>query len=254
MARAQDRPVWQHSNPLFRRIAVELGRDDKLLAALPRLATSDPEPTVRHAALLRCADLAAAQRVAHDDDDPQLRAQARALYFSLMAGTHKHSPSQEERLRRLHATDDPALRLHVAIRSPDAASRSSALQALQRPHMPRSNNTSFEVGRADESPLFNRIRSRAMLRRAIVAVTCEIERAVSAQRIADAWKWADTLERFVADWPVRWPLPCSVMHAAQQLQQAAHATPTPALPAPRPRKDIQFSTYPVNLQGNDVGA
>ncbi|QNK00465.1 hypothetical protein [Dyella telluris] len=247
MATATDHPVWKHSNPLFRRIAIELGRDPRLIEALPRLATTDPVPAVRQAALQRCADVAVAQRVAHDDEDPPLRAQARALYFSLMAGTHTQTPPAQERLRLLSASTDPALCLHVAIRSPDAAMRGAALQALQRRQSAMPGNTRDEVTRADENPLFNRTRSRAMLRRAIVVVACEVARALSTQRIVDAWKWADTMERFVADWPVRWPLPCSAVRAANLMQQTFRATDTAALPTARPRTDLQFDAPQVNL-------
>ncbi len=58
------------------------------------------DPGVRSAALKRLADPAFAQRVAHDDTDPGVRAEARALWFDLLAGNA--SPS---RLRRANATD-----------------------------------------------------------------------------------------------------------------------------------------------------
>jgi hypothetical protein len=246
MAKTKHRSIWQHNTSLFRRVAAEFGRDEKLLAALPRLAISDPDPSVRRAALSRCADLAVAQEASFTDTDVENRAYARALYFSLIAGTHEKAPSLATRLRLIEAQTDMALILHVAIYSPEQSMRTFAQQRLESDRHDIGRDASTDLGVAD--PIFNKLRSRAMLRRAIVTVACEVERALCANDPNEALKWADAMERFVGDWPTRFPLPHYVTRASRLLQETLFTPPPQPLPAP-PQRETYFARLRFNLSG-----
>jgi len=244
MAKPKNRSIWQHNTSLFRRVAAEFGRDDKLLAALPRLALSDPDPSVRRAALARCADLAAAQEASYTDSDADNRTYARALYFSLMAGTHEQAPSYATRLRLMKVQTDRALILHVAIYCPQKGLRELAQQWLENDRHEGTREVVADLGFAD--PIFNKVRSRAILRRAIVTVACEVERSLAIDDESAALKWAEAMERFVGDWPARWPLPHYVARASRLLQRKLFRPLTPPLPPPA-RKNLSFSPPSFNL-------
>lgn len=244
MAKSKQRSIWQHNTSLFRRVAAEFGRDEKLLAALPRLALSDPDPSVRRAALSRCADLPAAQEASYTEGDPENRAHARALYFSLMAGTHEQAPKLSTRFRLLKVQSDRALILHVAIYSPDLGLRKLAQQMLESDRHEETREVVPDLGLSD--PVFNKLRSRVVLRRAIVTVACEIERSLAADDQKAALKWAETMERFVGDWPARWPLPHYVARASLLLQRTLFRPRQPPLPPPT-RKDFRFAPLRFDL-------
>ncbi|WP_199096556.1 hypothetical protein [Dyella sp. ASV21] len=244
MANKQRQPVWLHDNALFRCTAIELSNDAQLIAQLPRLAMSDPAPAVRQTALLRCNDLVAAQHLSHNDPDERTRVRARQLYFSLMAGTHHNAPTLNDRLRLLQGLTDPALVLHLAMRSHELSLREAAQQQLEHRQYAGPTGGSIHVDRADEDPIFNKARSRALLRRAIVTVAHEIESALSTHDQANAWKWVDALERFVADWPVRWPLPHYAIRASRLLQTAPPPGPAGVLPAPTRRTVVSLARPP----------
>jgi len=244
MAKTKHRSIWHHNTSLFRRVAAEFGRDEKLLAALPRLALSDPDPSVRRAALSRCADLPAAQEASYTDGDSENRAFARALYFSLMAGTHEQAPPLSTRLRLLKVQTDRALILHVAIYSPNKSLRAVAQKSLEDDRHEGTREVTADLGFSD--PIFNKLRSRIMLRRAIVTVACEIERSLGLDDAKAALTWADAMERFVGDWPARWPLPHYVARASRLLQLALFSAPKAPLPPP-PRKDLNFASPTFNL-------
>lgn len=244
MAKTKSRSIWQHKTSLFRRVAAEFGRDEKLLAALPRLALTDPDPAVRRAALFRSADLAAAQEASYTETDQENRAHARALYFSLMAGTHEKAPPLATRLRLMQVQPDRAVTLHAAIYSPDESLRHLAQRKLEEDRFSGTREVVADLGTAD--PIFNKVRSRMMLRRAIVTAACEIERALGNGDHDGALTWTDAMERFVADWPVRWPLPHYVAHASRRLQKALFRPALPASTTPA-QLDTSFRAHDFNL-------
>lgn len=211
------RPIWRHDNALFRRTAIELSRDPRLIPQLPRLAIGDPSPDVRRAALERCQDLVAAQHMAHNDADDANRTHARRLYVALMAGTHDNAPRIADRLRLLRVQEDPALMLHLCAHSPDQGLREAALQKLEAQLFVRGFGASAEVDRIDESPIFNRARSRALLRRAIVTAAYQVEAALKANDHAALAPWIDAMERFLVDWPARSALPHGVVRTGRLL-------------------------------------
>ncbi len=70
------KPRWQHKDAAVRVRAVAADQDEKLQAALPELATSDPNPGVRLAALKRMDDPRAWSRCVHEDSEEKLREEA----------------------------------------------------------------------------------------------------------------------------------------------------------------------------------
>lgn len=126
------KPRWQSSDAGVRRESVDTGGDDALLAALPTIATGDTDTVVRIAALRRAADIALAQRQAHDDASPDVRAAAESLWFDLMSGRHPKAPDVDTRLRLLTAQDHRRLIEHLAEHATEPALRQAALQRVDR--------------------------------------------------------------------------------------------------------------------------
>ena len=112
------KPRWLSKDAETRRRAVQHDQDSELVANLSRLAREDTDAGVRVAAMKRLADPGIAQGLAHDDTDPAVRAQARALWFELLTGSHPAAPALAERLRLLKAQDDGELIEHIARRAP----------------------------------------------------------------------------------------------------------------------------------------
>ena len=127
-----NKPRWQAKEPAVRRAGVAGDDDAELLASLAGIARQDPDPGVRSAAMKRLADPAVTQRVAQEDADPGVRADARRLWFDLLAGTHAQSPSPVECTRLLRAQDDAALIEHVARSAADQRLRAAALERVTR--------------------------------------------------------------------------------------------------------------------------
>lgn len=250
MAKFLHRFLSPQRTTLYRRLAAELGRGDELVAALPRLAISDADPAVRRAALARCADLAVAQEASYVDADSDNRAYARALYFSLMAGTHEKAPPLIARLRLLESQGDLPLILHAAIFSPDQSLRDLAQRKLESDRFTATRGSHDDLGIAD--PIFNKARSRAILRRAIVTSACEVERALSANNHDAAMNWTDAMERFVGDWPVRWPLPHYVARTSRLLQETLFKATLPTRPLLL-SQDTSFEAPAFNLPDGYTG-
>lgn len=161
-----------------------------------------------------------------------------------MAGTHEQAPPLSTRLRLLKVQTDRALILHVAIYSPNKSLRAVAQKSLEGDRHEGTREMTPDLGFSD--PIFNKVRSRIVLRRAIVTVACEIERSLGLDDAKAALKWADAMERFVGDWPARWPLPHYVARASRLLQLTLFSPPKPPLPPPL-RKDLSFAPPTFNL-------
>ena len=116
----------------MRLLAVAHDNDSELVASLARLAREDADAQVRLAALKRLADPGITQGVAHDDTDPLVRTQARALWLDLLAGTHARAPSLAERMRLLRAQDDGELVEHIARVAREPELRRAALDRVTR--------------------------------------------------------------------------------------------------------------------------
>ena len=127
-----NKPRWQAKEASVRRAGVAGDDDPELIATLANIARQDSDPGVRNAAMRRLADPALTQRLAQDDADPGVRADARKLWFELMAGTHPRAPTAIECARLLRAQDDTALIEHVARAATDASLRGAALERVTR--------------------------------------------------------------------------------------------------------------------------
>jgi hypothetical protein len=127
-----NKPRWQAKEASVRRAGVAEDDDAELLAKLSSIAREDADPGVRSAALKRLAEPALAQRIAHEDTDPGVRADAKRLWFDLLAGVHAKAPSPAECVRLLRAQDDAALIEHIARNATDAGLRAAALARVTR--------------------------------------------------------------------------------------------------------------------------
>jgi DNA repair protein SbcC/Rad50 len=127
-----NKPRWQSKETAVRRAGVAEDDDAELLASLASIARTDADPGVRSTALKRLAEPALAQRIAQEDADASVRADARRLWFDLLAGTHAHAPTPPECERLLRAQDDAALIEHIARTATDASLRASALARVMR--------------------------------------------------------------------------------------------------------------------------
>jgi exonuclease SbcC len=127
------KPRWLSKDAATRCMAVMHDADSELVASLGRLAREDPDATVRLAAMKRLADPGITQGLAHDDADPNVRAQARTLWIDLLTGTHASAPSLVERLRLLKAQDNNELITHIARSAREAPMRQAALDRISRP-------------------------------------------------------------------------------------------------------------------------
>lgn len=127
------KPRWLSKDAATRRAAVEHDRDAELVASLGRLAREDEDAGVRLAAMRRLADPGIAQGIARDDADPELRAQARALWLALLTGTHPSAPTLAERERLLKAQDEDELIEHVTRHAREPSLRGAALKRVRRP-------------------------------------------------------------------------------------------------------------------------
>lgn len=161
-----------------------------------------------------------------------------------MAGTHEQAPEFATRLRLVEVQTDRALILHVAIYSPEPDLRELAQQRLESDRFAGTREVIADLGLSD--PIFNKVRSRVVLRRAIVTAACEIERALAAHDAKSALTWTDAMERFVGDRPARWPLPHYVARVSRLLQQALFSPPVPTI-TPPPLQDTYFPPLRFNL-------
>ncbi len=128
-----NKPRWLSKDAATRRMAVTHDSDSELVANLGRLAREDTDAEVRLAAMKRLADPGITQGLAHDDADPNVRAQARALWVDLLTGTHASAPPLVERLRLLKAQDDSELITHIARNAREVPMRQAALDRSSRP-------------------------------------------------------------------------------------------------------------------------
>ncbi|HET7925675.1 MAG TPA: DUF349 domain-containing protein, partial [Rhodanobacteraceae bacterium] len=127
-----NKPRWQAKEAAVRRAGVAEDDDAEMLANLSSIAREDADPGVRSAALKRLAEPALAQRIAHEDSDQGVRADAKRLWFDLLAGIHAKAPSPAECERLLRAQDDTALIEHIARNATDAKLRAAALARVTR--------------------------------------------------------------------------------------------------------------------------
>ncbi|HEY6893074.1 MAG TPA: DUF349 domain-containing protein, partial [Rhodanobacteraceae bacterium] len=163
-----NKPRWQAKEAAIRRAGVAEDDDADLIANLASIARQDADAGVRSAALKRLAEPGVAQRAAQEDADSGVRADARRLWFDLLAGIHPKSPSPAECQRLLRAQDDPALIEHIARNASDASLRGAALARVTRASLLAERATTdaspelriAALERIDEESLLDRLAER----------------------------------------------------------------------------------------------
>ncbi len=118
----------QHADPMVRRSYVEtLPSDDELLL---RVATDDPHPDVRGAAVARLIDLEALQQLASQDADSQIRARAVARLQTVVAGAQDEPIPIAERLDFMSGCESRPLLEFVARTATEPELRRQAVGKL----------------------------------------------------------------------------------------------------------------------------
>ncbi len=127
------KPKWQHKDPRIRARSVALSEDPQLAEALPGIARTDPDATVRLSALRRVHDLAILMAAAEGDRDGQIREYAGRTIRTMVVGLHEHSPPMDQRLACFRKLQDQELAEYLAVECQDAEIRAEALKQVERP-------------------------------------------------------------------------------------------------------------------------
>lgn len=125
------KPAWQHDSASRRLAAVQESRDPALLAALPSMATTDPNARVRRAVLQRLGDLGLWGDRSRHDSDAELRADARRQYINGLIGAAGGQLAEAERLLRVEESVE--VLEAVAARASASGLRRMALERIERP-------------------------------------------------------------------------------------------------------------------------
>ncbi|MCB1633898.1 MAG: hypothetical protein KDI51_04870 [Xanthomonadales bacterium] len=164
------KPAWQHDSASRRLAAVQESQEPALLEALPALATTDPHPRVRRAALQRLGDLGLWGDRSRHDADPELRDDARRQYVNGLIGADTELLPVAERLLRVEESVE--VLEAVAARARQMALRRLALERSQRPGLladcalsdPDAELRLWLVGRIDTEAALRRIADQSRTR------------------------------------------------------------------------------------------
>lgn len=126
------KPDWENKDAAVRLRAVQGSRDAALLARLPELAQTDPDPRVRAAALRRVDDAGLLERRLRGDNDAGVAAAARERLIERLCLAELDVQSAQAVLLHVH---DPEVLAQVAERSPHAPLRRTALERIERPSL-----------------------------------------------------------------------------------------------------------------------
>ena len=126
------KPKWQEKDPAIRRMAVATENDPELLTAMPELARSDPDASVRLAALKRVNDYELWRGRSTGDVDPTLRRAARTAYMQQLCADLPGGPALARRIAEMETLSDEELE-QVAISSTWRELRADALTRLRKP-------------------------------------------------------------------------------------------------------------------------
>ncbi len=102
------KPRWQHKDATIRATAVAESRSPELLAELSVIATEDPEPEVRLAAVRRLHRADQLLDIASSDNSPKVNQRALKLAWEILCGESSEIHSSEELLRMSERVDSPA--------------------------------------------------------------------------------------------------------------------------------------------------
>ncbi len=162
------KPKWQDRDAAIRRVAVSNDNDAELLAALPELLRSDPDASVRLAALKRVNDYEFWRERSTGDSDHALRNTARAAYLYQFCADLPGGPALTRRIAELETLSDDELE-RVATTATWRELRADALKRLRKPSLflDRALNDSDAtlrleaLHRIDDAALLDRAAERA---------------------------------------------------------------------------------------------
>ena len=132
LAKLLFKPKWQEKNADIRRVAVATDNDPDLIAALPELLRSDPDATVRLAALKRLDDYEFWRERSTNDADNGLRRTARAAYLARLCSDSGNVPALPRRIAELETLTPDELE-KVASTAADRELRADALTRISKP-------------------------------------------------------------------------------------------------------------------------
>ena len=124
------KPEWEQADPKRRLAAVESAQDPALKALLPELAQTDPDPTVRIAALGRVDDLGLLERRMRGEHLGNVANAAKQRLMQKLCVKEVELGSAQEALRQVHDED---VLSQVAEHAQHVALRRLALERSQRP-------------------------------------------------------------------------------------------------------------------------
>lgn len=124
------KPAWEHKDAARRAAAVAGEEHPDLLARLPDLARTDPDPAVRLAAVRRIDDLSLLGDRARHDEAASVRELARQRYVQRLIDARV---PRAERERVLAVEEDSEILATVAQQAPEAALRQLAFERVPRP-------------------------------------------------------------------------------------------------------------------------
>ncbi len=188
------KPAWQSADVSKRTAAVKSANDAELLSALPSIATTDSDASVRRAAVWRMDDLGLfADRSRHDADE-RLRNDARKRFVSGLIEAGPQRLAEAERLLRVE--EDPSVLEAVARGAGEASLRRLALERLDRPGLladcaladPDAEIRLWLVERIDAESTLKRVmdKSRKTDKRVHKAAAAKLEQLAMASGDADA--------------------------------------------------------------------
>ncbi|MBD8525750.1 DUF349 domain-containing protein [Pseudomarimonas arenosa] len=164
------KPEWQHADAKRRLTAVESLQDPALKAALPELAQTDPDPTVRIAAISRIDDLAVLERRMRGEHDSAVAEAAKQRLIQRLCVPQVEESAALEALRQVH--DEEVL---------SDVAQNAALGGLRRLALERSQRGNLKLQRCIHDP-------DPELRLWLLE---QIDQADALQRIADAVRKKD---------------------------------------------------------------
>ena len=124
------KPKWKHRHPETRKQAIaELEQDAQDI--FTQISLEDRDVGVRCCAINRLTNLETLQQLTQEKDE-QLSHCAEKRYLALLSGNEPESPELNQRLDRVHNTDEQRMLEHIAVHGLENELRLAALQHIQR--------------------------------------------------------------------------------------------------------------------------
>jgi hypothetical protein len=126
------KPKWQDKDAATRLSAVAADAEPDLIAALPELTRSDPDPRVRLAALKRLGDYERWRERSTGDSDAEVRRTARSTYITMLCAGASSAPPLTRLIAELETLSAAELET-VATAAVNRDLRAAALERVTRP-------------------------------------------------------------------------------------------------------------------------